>query len=53
MKGTPQMKKVNLCDESEDSDSQYEYIQTVNLDTINAVTMNSHDDTKLFTNMCI
>ena len=45
--------EVNLCDESEDSDSQYEYTETVNLDTVNAATMNSYDDTKLFTNMRI
>ena len=51
VKGSPRMKKVNLCDESEDSDSQYEYIETVNLDTVNAATVNSYDDTKLFTNM--
>ena len=53
VKGNPRMKKVNLCDESEDSDSQYEYVETVNVDTVNAATMNSYDDTKLFTNMRI
>ena len=47
------MKKVNLCDESEDSDSLYKYMETVNLDTVNAVTINSYDDTKLFTNIRI
>ena len=53
VKGNPRMKKVNLCDESEDSDSQYEYVETVNVDTVNAANMNSYDDTKLFTNMRI
>ena len=46
-------KKVNLCDESENSDSRNEYIATVNLNMVNAATINSHDDTKLFTNMHI
>ena len=42
------MQKVNLMDESDDCNSQYKYIETVKLDTVNVVTINSHDDTKLF-----
>ena len=53
LKGNQRTKKVNLCDEAEDSDGQYEYFKNVNLDTVNAVTMNSYGDTELFTHMCI
>ena len=54
VKGNPQMNKMKLCNESEEIDNQYKYIETVlKLDTVSVATLNSHDDTKLFSNMCI